>query len=587
MLAAVERFGSGPRGLLRLVVLVLVLLGSVCFQGLQVDDLWHRGLFIKDPFWAIGPKHWWQLFTFFDGKPELVQHARDLGMVPWWADDHVRLAFLRPLSCLTHVLDYALWPGLPGVMHLHSLAWYVALVLVAASLYRRVLPPAAAALAALFYAVDHNHGGVAGWIANRNAIVAATFGLAAVVFQDRASRGEARARWLGALCFGLGLLSGESALGAAGYLAAHALTLDRRPLRERLRDLAPHAAVLVTWMAAYRIFHYGASGSGMYLDPGRAPLRVLAHVPEYASLLIASEWGSIAPETEIIMPPAARIGLVAMAFVIVLAGLAVLSRSLRTRASSRFLLLGALLAILPCCATMPATRLLLLPGVGLIGLLAEIVTDFVSGEHWNRGPIRVAAGYFTYWAGLGHLVLSPLLLGPMAWQMVILQDNLMQFAQSFPPDDTALPRQRVIAVGVPDPAFSGYIPLLRHDRAWTLPRASLGLTNGTRPSEVRRIADDVVEVHAPGGFYQWGTDFLERDPEVPLPVGTRHRLSDVTIEVTHATEKGIPDVARLTFDAAATDARYRWVTWSDRKYVPFPLPAVGSSTTVPAQKPGT
>lgn len=588
LLATLARLGSGRAGLVRLAALVAVLLGSVVFQGLQVDDYWQRNYFLGNPRWPTASGPWWGLFSFFDGVPAHMAGYREDGLVAWWADEHTRISFFRPLSCLTHLLDYRLWPDAPGLMHLHSLAWYLALVVVAAVLYRRLLPPSVSALAALLYAVDHTHGGVVGWISNRNALVSAVFGLSAVIFHDRASRGEARARWLAAGCLGLALLGSEGALGALGYLAAHALVLDGRPWRQRARDLAPHALALAPWLVVYRLGRFGASGSGMYVDPGRAPLRVLRHVPEYLSLLVASDWGSIGPEAELLMPPAGRVALLVVAVLAVLAALITLAPLLRSRPSTRFLLLGALLSILPGCATIPATRLLLLPSLGLMGVVAEALVYLVAeGTAPARGLARVAWVWFGLWVGVGHLLLSPLVVGPTAWQMVLFQGALDRLAESWAPDDAGLPSQRIVAVNVPEPAFAGYTLILRATRGATVPRGFLGLVNGVRRSELTRVGDAVVEVRAPGGFMQWATDYLVRDPSTPIPVGTRFQLSDVTVEVTHATEGGVPDVARFTFEGGADDARYRWVQWAGGKYVPFSLPAVGETVAIAARAPGS
>jgi hypothetical protein len=587
-LATLERLGRGRAGLLRLFALVVVLLGSVVFQGLQVDDYWHRGFFRGDALWAHGEQPFWKMFSFFEGDPAAVVRFRDLGLVPWWSDESVRISFFRPLSALTHYLDYSLWPASPALMHVHSLLWYLALVFVAALVFRRALHPTAAALAALLYAIDHNHGGVVGWVANRNALVAALFGLLALYFHDRASRGHGASRGLAALALTLGLLSGESALGAVGYLGAHALVLDERPLRERARGLLPYVAVVLAWAVVYRLGGYGASGSGLYLDPAEAPLRVLAQVPEYATLLFAAEWGSIGPETELILPPEGRLVLRLVALCVVLGALVALAPRLRTQRSSRFLLLGALFAVIPGCATVPATRLLLLPGFGLIGLVAEAVVDFVTGAgEAARGPVRLVRGWFALWVGGGHLVLSPLLLVPMAWQMVIVQSTLEGFAASFPPDDATLPSQRLVVVGSPDATFGGYVSVLRHEAGHTTPRGMVSLTVGTRPCEVLRESESAIVVTAPGGFLQGPTDFLERDPERLIPVGTRIQLSDVTIDVLRVTESKIPDVARFTFEGGAADARHRWVRWLGGKYVPFELPAIGASVRVEGQAPGS
>ncbi len=588
MLSAIERLGSGRAGLVRLAALTIVLLGSVAFQGFQVDDYWQRNFLLGNARWptVVGP--WWKMFSFFSGDPVKMAVYRDQGIVAWWADDHARLSLLRPLSCLTHLVDYTLFPGAPGLMHLHSLAWYVALVVVAALVYRRLLPPAVSALAALMYAVDHNHGGVAAWISNRNALVSALFGLAALIFHDRAAKGEARARWLSAGCLALGLLGGEGALGVAGYLVAYALVLDPRPLRERARDLLPHGAVLAAWAAVYRLGGFGSVGSGMYLDPGRAPLRVLAHVPEYLSLLVAAEWGSVGPETELMLPAAGRTALLVLALVAVGLALVAIAPRLRARPSTRFLLLGAVLALLPCCATMPATRLLLLPSFGFMGVAAEAVAELAAeGISRARGVARWAAMWFATWVGIGHVVLAPLILVVMAWQMVVFQSILAGFAGSFAPGDAALSSQRLVVVNAPEPAFAAYTMILRDTDGRSVPRAMLALTSGIRGSEVRQVSEDAVEVRAPGGFYQWGPDLLVRDPEVPLPVGAQMRLSDVTIEVVHTTEAGVPDVARFSFDGGVGAAQYRWVQWVDGKYVPFELPGVGAAVSMAARAPGS
>lgn len=587
LLAAVERLGAGRAGLARLAAVIVLLLGSVAAQGLQVDDFWHRAFFLGHPRWLDVARPWWGLFHFFHGDPAQMGMFRDQGLAVWWADDHARIVFLRPLAGLSHLVDYRLFPSVPALMHLHSLGWYIALALIAALLYRRVLGAGVSALAALLYAVDHSHGGVVGWIANRNAMISAGFGLAAVLLHDRASRGHRGARYLGALLLALGLFSGEAAIGAAGYLAAHALFLDRRAWRERVVDLAPQGAVILAWAAVYKLGHFGAQGSGMYLDPGRHPLRVLAQVPEYATLLLAAEWGGLGPELELLLSPVGRVVMLASAALLVAVALVAIAPLLRARASTRFLLLGAFLSLLPTCATVPATRLLLLPGFGLLGVVAEALADFVADPPRLGLLRRACRGFFALWVGLGHLVLSPLLLIPMAWQMVLFQGQIGGFADSFPRDDAALAAQRLVVVNMPDPAFAGYVAVTRDAHGDTVPRAMLGLATGTRPSSIRRVSADAVEVTAPGGFFQWATDYLVRDPEVPLPVGTRFRLSDVTIEVLRATPAGIPDVARFTFDGGVDAARYRWVRWEGGRYVPFTPPPVGTTESIAPRAPGS
>ena len=42
---------------------------------------------------------------------------KDLGLVPWWASEQLRISNWRPLTALTHWLDYRLFPDSPALMH--------------------------------------------------------------------------------------------------------------------------------------------------------------------------------------------------------------------------------------------------------------------------------------------------------------------------------------------------------------------------------------------------------------------------------------------------------------------------------------
>ena len=79
------------------------------------------------------------LFRFADGNPATARGMMNMGQIPWTADPATRGAFLRPLSAMTHVLDEALWPGSPVMMHAQSLAWFAVAIVGAALAYRRLI----------------------------------------------------------------------------------------------------------------------------------------------------------------------------------------------------------------------------------------------------------------------------------------------------------------------------------------------------------------------------------------------------------------------------------------------------------------
>src|SRR5437899_567285 len=78
-------------------------------------------------------------------------------------------------------------------------------------------------LATALYAFDDAHGAPVAWIANRNALMSASFGVLALTAHDRWRRQErAGFAWIASGQFLLALLSLEGGIATAGYLAAYA-----------------------------------------------------------------------------------------------------------------------------------------------------------------------------------------------------------------------------------------------------------------------------------------------------------------------------------------------------------------------------
>src|SRR6185312_8294692 len=99
--------------------------------------------------WSLSPV---DLFRFADGDPAHTRALQDSGDFPWTASLHVKLAFLRPLSALTHLFDHAAWPDAPWLMHLQNVAWLAVAILGAGVAYRRLFGATwIAGLAALLF----------------------------------------------------------------------------------------------------------------------------------------------------------------------------------------------------------------------------------------------------------------------------------------------------------------------------------------------------------------------------------------------------------------------------------------------------
>ena len=226
------------------ILLGILLAAPSLLVGIQADDLFIRSAIRGSEQFSDISLSPWQPYMYMDGDPVRNHVLIDHGWMPWWMDLHCRAALSRPLTALTFMWDYYAWPDHPALMHVQSLMWYGLLIWAVAILYRRIiaqsLPYWVAVLATLLYAVDDAHGIPAGWLANRNAPIAAFFGVLTLILHDRWRRDGWRVGvWLAPLAFLTALLAKEEAVSTGGYLFAYALFLDRGRWPHRLAVLAP------------------------------------------------------------------------------------------------------------------------------------------------------------------------------------------------------------------------------------------------------------------------------------------------------------------------------------------------------------
>jgi hypothetical protein len=245
------------------------------------------------------------MFRFFDGNPEHIFKLKDYGFLPWWTYENIKGAFWRPLASITHWLDYIIWPNSPPLMHFHSLLWYGALVMVVAFFYCRFATvPLVAGLAALLYAIDDAHGMPAGFLSNRNALMATFFGVLAIIAHDRWRRDNWHAGIaLGPLFLAASLLSAEAGISTCAYLAAYAVFIDRGKLRNRFAAMTGYAAVVVVWRLLWTHLGYGMENIGGYVDPLREPLRFISAIKNAASFLLLGQLALPPSEISIMLPP--------------------------------------------------------------------------------------------------------------------------------------------------------------------------------------------------------------------------------------------------------------------------------------------
>lgn len=558
---------------------VTALLFSCCLlQGLSLDDYIQRGLVQQVPEMSGLLPRGAAMFSFATGDLKHNQLALDRGFLPWWSAPDIKLNFWRPLTELTHQLDYSLWPNTPSLMHAQSLVWLALLVAVVALLYRRIHGAGNVAyLAGLLYALDDAHNWGAAWLADRNGVLAALLGALVLHFHVRwRNDGSRTAGLFAALLVLPGLLAGEAFVASCGYLLAYAFVLDRGTLRNRVLSLLPTAIVVVGWYLYYRSSGYGTSGSGFYRDPGSSPVAYLAALPERMSLLLGSHFLLGSSEFVELFGPAVVIAVALLhAGVFLLFSWLMWDRILHdTRA--RFWYVGMLLSALPFCAVIPMERNLLIPGIGAFGCLAvTLVSAFERGER------KAMATWLASTAIVVHLVLAPLLAPLKALALPALTAFVEMCGETaqYVPNAASL---HLVMLDAPD-ACASYATVLPIVNGGTVPRTARTLASGLRDETVVRIAPNTLRLTVANGWFHAGIERMFNSDARPYRVGDEVKLPDLTIRVVQVDGGGRPLAIDAHFELGLESGQYQLLRTVRGWQVPVIPPPIGQSMHLPGK----
>lgn len=512
-------------------------------------------------------------FEFLHGDPALASIEEDHGLLPWWAPLDIRARFLRPLTMATHLLDYTLWPSLPWLMHLHSLLWMVACLVLSMVLFRRLhAAPAAGILAWLAFALEDSHGASVAWIANRNVFIALVFGLGTLLaHQQWRSAGRAVAMPAAAVCFVLALTAGEAALAVGGYLLAFALFLDPAPRLRALVTLLPYALVAMAWAAIYSVLGYGTQGADSYVSP--LSLGFVSAVAERTPILLAARWFQLPSDIWLGLPRAGQLvftGLSAtLMFLLVRAWVPVL----REHPLARFWGLGMVLAAIPVCASFPMDRLLVFIGLGAAGLLACWADHLGRTEPGDPRPGRLLTVMIVL-----QLVVSPLLF-PVKAVGMWAASRVFDTAEAQIPDDPAIEDQDLVFVNGAF-MFVSYPAIMRTLRGGPVFRRGLLLTHSLSTTELTRLDEQSVRLAPDAGFLATPTEALLRGSDPPFEEGQTFRRGPMEVHVDSVTDDGRPAVVTATFDVPLEDPSLRWLIARDGALRSFQIPAVGETVRV-------
>jgi hypothetical protein len=558
------------------IVAALVLVAPTLAAGFALDDyvLFDR---LERPASEWAGSAPLDLFRWTD--PAHNQHLMDGAGLAWWTHPGTTIAFMRPLSSLTHVLDHWLWPRRPMAMHLQNLVWFALLLGLAATAYAELLDSRwVAGVACAMFALDSAHGSAVGWISNRNALIAGVFGIAALLFHHR--RRQSAPTWTAfaaALCFGLSLFAAELGLGTAGYLVAYALCFDRASLRARSASMLPYVAVFAVWAFARHVGHYGVFGLGSYVDPLREPLAFLGLLPGRAAVLMSSQISRLGADLYQLVPVASQPVLLICAFAICGVALWFVWPSLRAERSARFWACGAVLSLMPLAAGAPSDRLLTLVGLGVMPLLATAMENPLNSRRAPRAWSATTADRSAVMRRacaqvlvLVHFVVDPLLLPLLALSTSLIAQGAQTVEASLP-SAPALREQTVIVTAVPDSVLLSYLLAMRTFDGKPRPKRLYWLTaSPTATAHFERRGPNVLRVSSADGLLD--PRWQERSSRLPMRKGERVALSDVTVTVVELTADGRPSVCDFVFEHVLESTQYVWRTWQSGRLEPFRVP---------------
>jgi hypothetical protein len=453
-----------------------------------------------------------------------------------------------------------------------------------AAYYRRILGPTSlAAIAALLYALDDARATTAGFIANRNVLIAAFFGVLGLLCHDRARRDRSRtAAILAPLLLLAALFTKEEGLGTCAYLLAYGLFLDAQGPWRGCLALWPYATVVFVWRSLRSYWGYGVVNMGLYVDPIAEPARFALAAIKRVPILLLGQWTPI--PSEIVIPLSARATTVLWAFALVfLVVLAYAMGPLLARDRlARFWATGMILATLPVSATFPMDRLYTFLGIGAFGLLAQYWM-FVFGKPsavpptplW-RIPARGLAWFFVF----VHAVLAPLLLPFRAGNPVGLKWVEQRLYVRYPLGPSC-GDQTILIVNAPSSIHAGFLVLERALAGQPVPQHTHVLASAVPPATIRRLGERTLAIRRESGYFNGTIDQLYRNEHRQLSLGEKVELSAMTVEITELTADGQPAEATFSFHVPLESPSLFWLCFRGQGFEPFTPPAIGEECEIP------
>ena len=592
------RFGAGPS--FYAVFLLSVLLG-LCVRpyaftvGPIADDYAQLGM-LKG--YYPSARSAFDLFDFNDGTSADLSRLTRSGFFPWWSHPQLRLSMWRPLSSGLMWFDLHVFGENFRLHHIHTGLWWVALVWVVATIWRRALPFGTFTLALALFVVDEAHGVLLAWLANRNAVAGSVFALAALSIYVSLREGDRRRGYVWVvLSYTLALGFGEYALTFVGYFIAYEWFRGQGNRWQRIRSLTAIFVPVGAFLGARALLGYGPRNSGIYVDPSVEPLQFLAaaaqRIPIFAADLsialrsdywtfglpwtdslvrarvVPFEWStSLSPWRQVHL----GVGTLALGVCVALSVSTLRGRSRRD--PLWWLSIGAALSLIPAAAPFPSSRLVVAALVGFCPVLATFVAQNIR----KRRSAPIAAALLVL-----HATIPTWQTFTETRNLSFAADAVRSAVRGMHVDNELLPRQRMVVMNAVDASLGFYIPLIRRAENLPAPERCWVLSGSPTPMSLIRTSLNAFTLIMVAGQSATGSSYEQmfRAFRDPLQVGDVFDVDGMRVEVLSAREGGFVS-ARFAFDRSLDDPSLVFVRAGPSGIERLRMPAVGQSVYIPS-----
>ena len=540
--------------LFKILILAFIVTLPSLFNGFLADDYFHA-LVTRGEKLIFVPQNPLDIYNFVPQKGPAQDYTWENGSFPWFASKDLKVHFFRPLSALTHVIDYNLFWGKPILMHLHSIFWYLVLIIAVFFLFKLWMSEKSAALACLIFSLNSCHAFPIGWLANRNAIISSFFACLTLIFFIRFARENKRHWfWFCLLFYCLGLLAGELTVTVLLITLCYMLF----PLKNDSRTLLSYLFITLTLVTiVYRFFYqqygFGTYDSGLYLDPIQDFSEYFLQLPERTSMLIASALSPLTSDIWLLIPRWLRQLYIPTAIVSLFFfgkwGIMCLKRQ-----QMKFYSLAFFLCLSPLVIAFPNDRMLIMVNLIVASFVATLLVKQMSPD----GRLS----FFHKYCIVIFLIIFPLMLPLKVTFPKFFNDAELSGLKIYKDNPQNL---KTVLLNSPSPFFS---LMAYRGNADISTNQNLQIVHGWNDFEFKVLGNKQISVKSEQGIWEGKFSWLWVDRSKTQPQGTIVQGAFYEIEIISILSDGRPKEIKITFDAPLNT--YRWIKWDwDKQFAPY------------------